>query len=100
MNAIAPGPIPTEGAFSRLLPRPELENFARERNPLRRFGTVEELANLAAFLVSDGSSYMNGDVIMMDGGEQLQGAGEFSALGRLLSEDDWQSLKPRKVPRG
>ena len=100
MNAIAPGPIPTEGAFSRLLPRPELENFARERNPLRRFGTVEELANLAAFLVSDGSSYMNGDVIVMDGGEQLQGAGEFSALGRLLSEDDWQSLKPRKAPQG
>jgi NAD(P)-dependent dehydrogenase (short-subunit alcohol dehydrogenase family) len=99
MNAIAPGPIPTEGAFSRLLPRPELEHFARERNPLRRFGTVEELANLAAFLVSDGSSYMNGDVIVMDGGEQLQGAGEFSALGRLLSEDDWKSLKPRKVPK-
>jgi NAD(P)-dependent dehydrogenase (short-subunit alcohol dehydrogenase family) len=98
MNAIAPGPIPTEGAFSRLLPRPELEQFARERNPLRRFGTVEELANLAAFLVSDGSSYINGDVIVMDGGEQLQGAGEFSALGRLLSEDDWKSLKPRKVP--
>jgi NAD(P)-dependent dehydrogenase (short-subunit alcohol dehydrogenase family) len=99
MNAIAPGPIPTEGAFSRLLPRPELENFARERNPLRRFGTVEELANLAAFLVSDGSSYINGDVIVMDGGEQLQGAGEFSALGRMLGEDDWKSLKPRKVPR-
>jgi len=99
MNAIAPGPIPTEGAFSRLLPRPELEQFARERNPLRRFGTVEELANLAAFLVSDGSSYINGDVIVMDGGEQLQGAGEFSALGRLLSEDEWKSLKPRKVPK-
>jgi len=99
MNAIAPGPIPTEGAFSRLLPRPDLENFARERNPLRRFGTVEELANLAAFLVSDGSGYINGDVIVMDGGEQLQGAGEFSALGRLLGEDDWKSLKPRKPPK-
>jgi len=99
MNAIAPGPIPTEGAFSRLLPRPELEQFARERNPLRRLGTVEELANLAAFLVSDGSSYINGDVIVMDGGEQLQGAGEFSALGRLLGEDDWKSLKPRKPPK-
>src|SRR5271170_6586794 len=96
MNAIAPGPIPTEGAFSRLLPRPELEKFARERNPLRRFGTVEELANLAAFLVSDGSSYINGDVVMMDGGEQLQGAGEFSNLGRVLTNEDWESLKPRK----
>ena len=100
MNAIAPGPIPTEGAFSRLLPRPELERFARERNPLRRFGTTEELANLAAFLVSDGSGYINGEVVVMDGGEQLQGAGEFSALGRLLTEDDWKSLKPRKAPKG
>ena len=44
MNAIAPGPIPTEGAFSRLLPRPELESLAREHNPLNRFGTVEEVA--------------------------------------------------------
>ena len=96
MNAIAPGPIPTEGAFSRLLPRPELENFARERNPLRRFGTAEELANLAAFLVSDGSTYINGEVVVMDGGEQLQGAGEFSELGRLLNEDEWKSMKPRK----
>src|SRR5438874_312198 len=51
MNAIAPGPIPTQGAFSRLLPRPELEKLALDRNPLHRFGTVEELANLAAFLV-------------------------------------------------
>ena len=53
MNAIAPGPIPTQGAFSRVLPRPELETLALDRNPLHRFGTVEELANLAAFLVSD-----------------------------------------------
>ncbi|MGB6677972.1 MAG: SDR family oxidoreductase [Terriglobales bacterium] len=100
MNAIAPGPIPTEGAFSRLLPRPELEQFARDRNPLRRFGTTEELANLAAFLVSDGSGYINGEVVVMDGGEQLQGAGEFSALGRLLTEDDWKSMKPRKASKG
>jgi NAD(P)-dependent dehydrogenase (short-subunit alcohol dehydrogenase family) len=99
MNAIAPGPIPTEGAFSRLLPRPELEQFARDRNPLRRFGTVEELANLAAFLVSDGSGYINGEVVVMDGGEQLQGAGEFTALGRFLSEEDWKSMKPRKAPK-
>jgi NAD(P)-dependent dehydrogenase (short-subunit alcohol dehydrogenase family) len=99
MNAIAPGPIPTEGAFSRLLPRPELEQFVRERNPLRRFGTVEELANLAAFLVSDGSGYVNGEVVVMDGGEQLQGAGEFTALGKLLTDDEWKSMKPRKAPK-
>jgi NAD(P)-dependent dehydrogenase (short-subunit alcohol dehydrogenase family) len=98
MNAIAPGPIPTEGAFSRLMPRPELEQAARNRIPAGRLGTVEELANLAAFLVSDGSGYINGDVITMDGGEWLQGAGEFSALGRLLSDEDWKRLKPQKRP--
>jgi len=96
MNAIAPGPIPTEGAFSRLMPRPELESLALDRNPLHRFGTVQELANLAAFLVSDGSGYINGEVIRMDGGEFLQGAGEFSNLGRVLKEQDWLALKPRK----
>ncbi|HYA23475.1 MAG TPA: SDR family oxidoreductase [Terriglobales bacterium] len=98
MNAIAPGPIPTEGAFSRLLPRPELEQAALERSPAGRFGTIEELANLAAFLVSDGSDYINGEVVTMDGGEWLQGAGEFSALGRLLREEDWKRLRPRKPP--
>jgi len=96
MNAIAPGPIPTPGAFSRVLPRPELEKLALERNPLHRFGTVEELANLAAFLVSDGSGYINGEVVRMDGGEFLQGAGEFSNLGRVLSDKDWESIKPSK----
>jgi NAD(P)-dependent dehydrogenase (short-subunit alcohol dehydrogenase family) len=97
MNAIAPGPIPTQGAFSRVLPRPELEKLALDRNPLHRFGTTEELANLAAFLVSDGSGYINGEVIRMDGGEFLQGAGEFSNLGRALSKEDWESIKPRKT---
>jgi NAD(P)-dependent dehydrogenase (short-subunit alcohol dehydrogenase family) len=96
MNAIAPGPIPTHGAFSRVLPLQKLEPIALDRNPMHRFGTTEELANLAAFLVSDGSSYINGEVIRMDGGEFLQGAGEFSNLGRVLTDEDWQSLKPRK----
>jgi NAD(P)-dependent dehydrogenase (short-subunit alcohol dehydrogenase family) len=96
MNAIAPGPIPTHGAFSRLMPRPDLETLALDRNPMHRFGTKEELANLAAFLISDGSAYINGEVIRMDGGEFLQGAGEFSTLGRALTDKDWESLKPRK----
>jgi len=98
LNAIAPGPIPTQGAFSRVLPKPELETLALDRNPLHRFGTIEELANLAAFLVSEGSGYVNGEVIRMDGGEFLQGAGEFSSLGRVLTNEDWESLKPRKRP--
>jgi len=96
MNAIAPGPIRTEGAFSRLMPRPELEAAARKRNTMGRFGTLEEFANLAAFLVSDGSGYINGDVITMDGGEWLQGAAQFTALGRELTEQEWQMMKPKK----
>jgi NAD(P)-dependent dehydrogenase (short-subunit alcohol dehydrogenase family) len=100
MNAIAPGPVPTEGAFSRLLPRPELEQLAKERNPLGRFGTLEEFANLAAFLVSDGSGYINGEVVTMDGGEWLQGAGEFTALGRMLTDEEWEGMKPKKKVRG
>jgi len=96
VNAIAPGPVPTEGAFSRLLPRPELEQLAKQRVPLGRFGTLEEFANLAAFLVSDGSAYINGDVITMDGGEWLQGAGEFTTLGRMLTDKEWEMMKPRK----
>jgi NAD(P)-dependent dehydrogenase (short-subunit alcohol dehydrogenase family) len=96
MNCIAPGPFPTEGAFSRLLPRPELEEAAKQRIPLGRFGTLEEFTNLAAFLVSDGSGYINGGVITIDGGEYLQGAGEFTALGRQLTEEEWQAMKPKK----
>jgi NAD(P)-dependent dehydrogenase (short-subunit alcohol dehydrogenase family) len=99
LNAIAPGPIPTQGAFSRLMPHPGLETLALDRNPLHRFGTVEELANLAAFLVSEGSGYINGEVVRMDGGEFLQGAGEFSNLGRALSEEDWEGIKPKKPPK-
>jgi NAD(P)-dependent dehydrogenase (short-subunit alcohol dehydrogenase family) len=96
MNAIAPGPIPTEGAFSRLLPRPELEDAAKQRNPLGRFGTLGEFANLAAFLVSDGSGFINGEVVTMDGGEWLQGAGEFTSLGRQLTNQEWEAIKPKK----
>jgi len=96
MNAIAPGPVPTEGAFSRLLPRPEFEDLAKKRIPLGRFGTLEEFANLATFLISDASSYINGDVVTMDGGEWLQGAGEFTSLGRMLTDKEWEMMKPRK----
>ena len=97
MNALAPGPIPTEGAFSRLLPRPELEGAAKKRIPLGRFGTMEEFANLAAFLVSDGSAYINGEVVTMDGGEWLQGAGEFTSMGRELTQKEWEMMKPKRV---
>lgn len=80
LNAIAPGPIPTEGAFSRLLPSTELEAARRRRIPAGRFGTPEELAELAAFLVSDAAEWMRGEVVTFDGGEWLRGAGEFNDL--------------------
>lgn len=78
VNAIAPGPIPTEGAFSRLMAGPEAEKDAQERIPLGRFGRKEEIANLAVFLLSDLCPYQTGDCVTMDGGEWLAGAGEFS----------------------
>ena len=96
LNAIAPGPIRTEGAFSRLLPRKDLEQHALARIPLRRFGTLEEFANLAAFLVSDGCTQVNGEVVVMDGGEWLQGASEFGYVGQSLSDSDWENLRPKK----
>lgn len=96
LNAIAPGPIPTEGAFSRLLPKKELEKLAIQRVPMRRFGTPEEIANLAAFLVSDGAAYINGEVVAMDGGEWLQGAGEFNHLGQMMSDAEWEMFRPKK----
>lgn len=94
-NALAPGPVPTEGAFSRLMPA-NMEEESKKRNPLGRFGTHEELANLAAFLVSDYSGYINGELVAMDGGECLQGAGEFNHLGQMLTEEQWQMMRPRK----
>jgi NAD(P)-dependent dehydrogenase (short-subunit alcohol dehydrogenase family) len=82
-NAIAPGPFPTEGAWSALMPTPELEAEARARIPMGRFGRHEELANLAAFLVSDGSAFINGEVVTIDGGEWIGSGGEFNGLTRI-----------------
>lgn len=78
VNAIAPGPFPTEGAWNALMPSPDLENEAKNRIPLKRFGDHLELANLAAFLISDYAGYINGDCVTIDGGEWLKGAGEFN----------------------
>ncbi len=78
LNAIAPGPFPTEGAWSRLLPTKDLEERARQSHPMKRFGRHEELANLAAYLLSDMSEYINGECVVIDGGLWLRGAGEFN----------------------
>ncbi len=86
VNAIAPGPIPTEGAFSRLMASPEAEKNALSRIPLGRFGRKEEIANLAVFLMSDLCPYQTGDCVTMDGGEWIAGAGEFSDYRKVPRE--------------
>lgn len=92
-NAIAPGPFPTEGAWSRLLPGDLAKKFnPAERVPLKRVGTHQELANLAAYLVSDYSAYVNGEVITIDGGEWLRNGGEFSHL-EMVPDPMWDMLE-------
>ena len=95
LNAIAPGPFPTQGAWERLVPRPDLAQRFETNNPLGRPGRHEELANLAAFLLSDGAGYINGEVVTIDGGEWLQGAGQFNFL-RELSDADWDEVRKKK----
>lgn len=94
LNAIAPGPIPTEGAFSRLLPTPELLERRKSRIPAGRFGGPEELAELAAFLLSDAADWIRGEVVTFDGGEWLRGACEFGDLLELTAEE-WTELRER-----
>jgi len=92
-NAIAPGPFPTKGAWERLLPGEMAEKFDfKNRVPLKRVGKHQEIANLAAFLVSDFSGYINGDVITIDGGEWLQGAGQFNGL-EMVSDAMWDGIE-------
>ncbi len=96
LNAIAPGPFPTPGAWQRLVPAPELARVFETRNPLGRAGRHEELANLASFLLAEESAYINGEVVTIDGGEWLQGAGQFNFLSRL-SATEWEALRPKKA---
>lgn len=92
-NAIAPGPFPTKGAWERLLPGDMAQKFDfKNRVPLKRVGEHQELANLAAFLVSDFSGYINGEVITIDGGEWLQGAGQFSGL-EMIPDEMWDDIE-------
>ena len=92
-NAIAPGPFPTEGAWKRLFPGEVAEQIdPLKRIPLGRFGDHQELANLAAYLMSDYSAYVNGEVVTIDGGEWLKGAGEFNGL-EVVPEEMWDQLE-------
>ena len=95
INAIAPGPFPTEGAWSRLTPNQDMELTSSDnnynQNPMGRVGKMEELGNLATFLMSDGCDYLNGQTIALDGAEYLTG-GTFRHLSSL-TDSDWESIR-------
>ncbi len=93
LNAISPGPFHTEGAWSRLLPDELFKKFdPANTTSLGRMGEHEELANLCSFLVSDFSSYITGENIVMDGGQWLKGAGQFNALD-MISKEMWDTIE-------
>jgi NAD(P)-dependent dehydrogenase (short-subunit alcohol dehydrogenase family) len=98
-NAIAPGPFPTEGAFSRLMPGSELERQALRRVPGKRFGEHWELTNLVAYTMSDASPYQTGDLVTIDGGEALFSGQQFAGfahLDRAAAKEMMAALKPKK----
>ena len=102
LNAIAPGPFPTAGAWERLVPAGFAEGLGglmQKRVPAGRFGEHHELANLATYLMADGSAYITGDCVTIDGGEWLMGAGEFNSYTNLDQEAVAQfmgAMRPKK----
>ncbi|WP_347157027.1 SDR family oxidoreductase [Pontibacter chitinilyticus] len=99
-NAIAPGPFPTEGAWTRLFPKQLAEQLdPMKRIPVGRFGEHQELANLAAYLVSDYAAFVNGEVITIDGGEWLYGAGEFNSFDKIPQEM-WDAMEKQMRGKG
>jgi NAD(P)-dependent dehydrogenase (short-subunit alcohol dehydrogenase family) len=99
LNAIAPGPFPTEGAWSRLMPSKEFEEHGKESHPMKRFGRHEELTSLAAFLLSDMAEYINGECVIIDGAGWLRGAGEFNDL-LLLPDSAWEAMEAARAKKG
>jgi len=99
LNALAPGPFPTDGAFSRLMPGSELERQALRRVPSKRFGEHWELTNLVAYLMSDASPYQTGDLVTLDGGEAIFSGQQFAGfahLDRAAAKEMMAALKPKK----
>ena len=95
LNAIAAGPIPTEYAWSMLNPTEKSAtggSTSSDNVPMQRFGTMEELANLNIFLLSDACHYLTGTTIAMDGGQQLAGPGTFASLS-TLTDEDWNEIR-------
>src|SRR6202142_185946 len=98
VNAIAPGPFPTEGAWSRLIPSKQFEEHVISKHPMKRFGNHDELTNLAVFLISNMAEYINGECVVIDGGQWLRGAGEFNDLAMLTDAmwDQLEAARPKK----
>ncbi len=98
VNAIAPGPFPTKGAWSRLVPDKVIEKMFIKKNPMKRYGEHDELANLATFLMSDMAPYITGESVVIDGGERLQ-AGQFNFINDLMSRKKlkaaFKAMKPK-----
>jgi len=98
VNAIAPGPFPTKGAWSRLVPDKLIEKKFISKIPMKRYGEHKELANLATFLMSDMAPYITGESVVIDGGERLQ-AGQFNFVNDLMSRKKlkmaFKALKPK-----
>jgi len=92
VNAIAPGPFPTEGAWLRLMPSQQYEEYVLNKHPMKRFGKHDELTNLAAFLISDMAEFINGECVVIDGGQWLRGAGEFNDLA-MIPDAAWEQLE-------
>lgn len=92
-NAIAPGAFPTKGAWERLFPKDLQEKLdLTKKIPVGRVGDHQELANLAAYLISDYSAFVNGEVITLDGGEWIKGAGQFNMLEQI-TESNWDEIE-------
>ena len=92
LNAIAPGPFPTKGAWERLNPQSASRGDSANAIPMGRNGEMDELANLAVFLMADGCDYLTGQTIAIDGGMHLASGGNFWALSRL-GDEDWARIK-------
>ena len=91
LNAIAPGPFPTEGASKRLVPDGKFED-ANERNPMRRIGQMPELQNIATFLMADGCEWLTGETIAIDGAGHRQNGASFTDLAEL-SDAQWREMR-------
>ncbi|MFQ5663428.1 MAG: SDR family oxidoreductase [Terriglobia bacterium] len=99
LAAIAPGPFPTEGAWSRIIPSPKYEEAHRKKHPMQRFGRHEELTNLAAYLISPQADYINGECVTIDGAQWLRQGGEFNDLLELPAEM-WDELEKARLRPG